>query len=130
MRWLSLSLLLCALPVSAQTAKTKVQIGCQSRDMVGAMYCSALRDVIAESPRYAERSDGDTDQVGGYWGLSIVTMDDSVGNEKGLRTAISVSILRNNIIFITSMVQTCGRDAVKTCATQTMASLDAAVKAP
>jgi hypothetical protein len=90
------------------------------------MYCSALKDVVATSPRYEELS-GTDHPVGGHWELAIITIDNSVGNEKGLATAVSVSLLRNGFIFVTSTVQTCGRDAVKICATQTLAEMDQAI---
>jgi len=51
-------------------------------------------------------------------------MDDSAGSEKGLKSAISVSVLRNDIIFINSFVQVCGRNSVSVCAAQALAQMD------
>jgi hypothetical protein len=115
MKHLLIALLLSS-PALAQTAKTPIEIGCQSKtgDGVGTELCTAIRDGVATSPRYQE-----VDSSPQGFQLRVITVAIS---ENGA-TAASV-ILTYNDYYISSLVQTCGSDRVGQCARGLVASFD------
>lgn len=114
---------------SVSPAKTAVALTCTCTDQVGQLYASALRDVIARSPRYRLA----LSPVGGtkrnpiyHYNIVVVSTDDSINNA-GQSTALSVSFLIGSSIFLDSEVQVCGMYRVKYCARQTLAGLDSVI---
>lgn len=105
--------------------KIKVHLNCTCEDVVGSKYATALRDLIATSPRYIAADnfvDGTGTTAVWNYGLRIVTLDPSNG-KTGVSTVIAVTITWGPI-FLDSLVQTCGDEVAKSCASSTFASLD------
>jgi len=107
--------------------KTKVKFICTCNDDVGAKFATALRDLLAASPRYME-TDDDNDKIFPnvkqrfVWVLSIVSVDASPGNP-GSATAMS-TVLLGGPIFLKQQEYLCGTNNVKHCAEDTFSYLD------
>jgi hypothetical protein len=86
-------------------------------------YATALRDVIASSPRYTlstEPLKTDKGAISQQWILRIVAVpiggaDDSI--------AISIAFTFGDL-FLSNLVQTCGINKVSECAQTTLSSAD------
>lgn len=109
--------------------KIKIYVNCTCNDMVGARYATALRDVIARSPRYQLTSaaiEGTGKDEIYSWVLNIVSVDDGNNNE-GVSSAISV-VLELGGYLSAQRVQTCGRAVIENCAATTLANADADIQ--
>jgi hypothetical protein len=108
--------------------KTKVKIDCTCNDAVGARFATALRDVVASSPRYVETplSNEPGKDAPWHWVISIVSVDGELNNPN-VSTALSIVILVGDDIFMSQFVQVCGSEKIKDCAAHTFASFDAEV---
>jgi hypothetical protein len=110
--------------------KIKVYFDCTCDDTAGARYATALRDLIASSPRYvASTTFEDPATLPGenyprfHWVVSAASIN--VADSSGaIRTAISVVIRAGRDIFMSQSVFLCGENAVAGCAADTLASLD------
>jgi len=100
----------------AQTSKTPIEISCSSKpgDSVGSEVCTAIRDIVAASPRYRE-----VDQNSDGYQIKLIT----VAIEENVNTAVSMVTLWNNM-YLTNVVQTCGVNAVSRCAHSMVSSFD------
>ncbi len=100
----------------AQNTKTRIEVGCQSKpgDSVGSEVCTAIRDIVATSPRYQE-ADRNPD---GYQ-IKVIT----VAVDENVSTAVSMVTLWNNM-YLSNVVQTCGVNAVSRCAQSMVSSFD------
>lgn len=127
----TLALLLCLLSSCAigQTVpKIGVKFVCTCNDMVGARYATAIRDLIAVSPRYAAANDfveGPANARVFNMGIRAITLDPQVGSP-GNGTAVAVTITWG-YLYINNILQICTSESVKECAENTIASFDAAV---
>jgi hypothetical protein len=115
MKHLLIALLLSS-PALAQTTKTPIAIGCQSKtgDGVGTELCTAIRDGVATSPRYQE-----VDSSPNGFQLRVTTIAVSENHA----TAASV-ILTYDDYYISNLVQTCGSLQVGSCGRQLVSSFD------
>lgn len=109
--------------------KTRIHFSCSCDDVVGSRYATALRDLIASSPRYelaasAEIKPNNAKEPTTYnWQLSVVSVDlDQPA--AGHATALSVVLLIGNTFYWTNWVQTCGAHATSDCAAMTLADID------
>lgn len=121
-----LLLLAIAAPSAAQLVKQKIHIECICNDPVGAEYATALRDAIAQSPRYelaASASQGTGKDLTYNWDLRIATVDDGTPTSRGYSTAISVVLVVGDI-YISHQVQVCGRDMISDCARRALSWVD------
>lgn len=122
-------LLLCSTAVFGQSVvKTGVKFTCTCEDNLGARYATAVRDLIASSPRYELASEfsgknGTTPFVN--WGIRVVSVDPSAGNN-GNDTVLSVVITLGQY-YLTHSVQYCTSARVKDCAANAIALLDGQV---
>jgi hypothetical protein len=111
--------------VFAQAPVRKIPIffQCTCDDPVGSRIATAVRDLIATSPRYF-KSGGDFTQEGAnvfpIWSIRVVTRDT---DENASRSIIAVATTRG-LLFETLSVQTCGSSRVKECAEGILADLD------
>jgi hypothetical protein len=103
--------------------KIPVFFQCTCDDPVGSRIATAVRDLIAVSPRYA-KSGTDFSRQGAsvfpIWSIRVVTRDT---DENASRTMIAVAVTRG-LFFETLSVQSCGSLRVKECAEGIMADLD------
>jgi hypothetical protein len=125
-------LAMCLAIVAMMTAKVFAQepvrkipifFQCTCDDPVGSRIATAVRDLIATSPRYF-KSGGDFTQEGAnvfpIWSIRVVTRDT---DENASRSIIAVALTRG-LLFETLSVQTCGSLRVKECAEGILADLD------
>ena len=125
-------LAMCMVIVGMMTAKVFAQapvkkipifFQCTCDDPVGSRIATAVRDLIATSPRYF-KSGGDFTQEGAnifpIWSIRMVTRDT---DENASRSMIAVALTRG-LLFETISVQTCGSLRVKECAEGILADLD------
>ena len=111
--------------VFAQAPVRKIPIffQCTCDDPVGSRIATAVRDLIATSPRYF-KSGGDLTQEGAnifpIWSIRMVTRDT---DENASRSMIAVALTRG-LFFETLSVQSCGSLRVKECAEGILADLD------
>jgi hypothetical protein len=134
MKVLALVLLLFCLAKSCfgqEPRKTKVFFECTCDDVVGALWATSFRDLIASSPRYAEAEapefevmkDADGKPINAYnWHVNVVTSP--AGRDSA---AVSVVVLLGDSYFVTHLVQTCPHDKVGSCAANALASLDGTI---
>jgi hypothetical protein len=111
--------------VFAQAPVRKIPIffQCTCDDPVGSRIATAVRDLIAISPRYFKSGSEFTRQdanVFPIWSIRIVTRDT---DENATRTMIAVAVTRG-LFFETLSVQSCGSLRVKECAEGILADLD------
>lgn len=97
-------------------------------DEVGALYATAFRDLLAKSPRFVETYESEVKNRNGEflypnWNVRVVSVDPSQDNV-GISTALSVVILLGSSTYMDQQVQTCGRNRVSGCASDTLARLD------
>ncbi len=114
----------CSLHAQAPQ-KLPVKFTCTCSDPVGARYATALRDLIAASPRYTASSDyvvGKGDDEVWHWGIRVVSLDPTVG-KLGDSTVLSVTLTFGNL-YVDAVVQSCLADSPKHCAEDTLSSLD------
>ncbi len=98
-------------------------VDCTCNDTVGKGYARALRDAIAQSPRYAEVSETKETRKDALK-VSIISVsigDDSEGSSSS--TALSV-VFTIDGVYLDHLVQTCGDSVTKSCAAKTMNNLD------
>jgi hypothetical protein len=125
-------LAMCLMVLAMMTAKVFAQapvrkipifFQCTCDDPVGARIATAVRDLIATSPRYF-KSGGDFTQQGAnvfpIWSIRMVTRDT---DENATRSMIAVAVTRG-LLFETISVQSCGSSRVKECAEGILADLD------
>lgn len=110
-------------PVQAPVRKIPVFFQCTCDDPVGSRLATAIRDLIATSPRYF-KSGSELIQQGGsvfpVWSIRVVTRDT---DENATRSMIAVAVTRG-LFFETLSVQSCGSLRVKECAEGILADLD------
>jgi hypothetical protein len=126
---IALWLLTLSAPAFAQASKTPVHFQCQCDDAVGARYATAVRDLIAKSPRYIAVPDfivGDTKD--GHWnyGIRVISLDPSTNNI-GNMSAIAI-VITFGPLFDNTQIQTCYASDIQTCADNTMAFFDKTVE--
>jgi len=111
-----LSVFLLSLTASAQGTKTPIQLDCsvQSGDTVGAQFCTAVRDVVATSPRYRE-----VDRNRKGYKLSLAT----VAIEANIETAVSIALTWDGVL-LTNTVKICGTNIVQKCALESVSGFD------
>lgn len=128
---LSVLLVVGAMPGWGQsgqsTKKIAVKFSCSCSDTVGRAYATALRDALAESPRYREvytaiekLPNGNTVD---HWHIIAVSVDPSQ-SKSGYSTAIAITFLFGNTYFLTEEVKSCGMERVKECAQDTISDFD------
>ena len=111
--------------VFAQAPVRKIPIffQCTCDDPVGSRIATAVRDLIATSPRYF-KSGGDFSQQGAnvfpIWSIRMVTRDT---DENATRTMVAVAFTRG-LFYESLSVQSCGSLRVKECAEGILADLD------
>src|SRR6202044_499433 len=111
--------------VFAQAPVRKIPIffQCTCDDPVGSRIATAVRDLIATSPRYF-KSGGDFTQQGSnvfpIWSIRMVTRDT---DENASRTMVAVAFTRG-LFYESLSVQSCGSSRVKECAEGILADLD------
>jgi hypothetical protein len=111
--------------VFAQSPPSKVPVffACACDDPVGSRIATAVRDLIAVSPRYSGSKSEFTRQganVFPVWSIRMVSRDT---DENASRTMIAVALTRG-LFFETLSVQSCGSLRVKECAEGILADLD------
>jgi hypothetical protein len=111
--------------VFAQAPVTKIPIffQCTCDDPVGSRIATAVRDLIATSPRYFKSGSDFTRQgsnVFPIWSIRVVTRDT---DENASRSMIAVALTRG-LFFENLSVQSCGSLRVKECAEGILADLD------
>lgn len=118
---------------SAQSLHQKIPVHfqCTCSDVVGQLYATAFRDAIATSPRYQEAATaeekGEKGEETKYnWQVRVVSIDPSKESD-GNTTALSVVILIGDSVYLSQIVQTCGRNKAAVCAADTFSSLDGAI---
>ena len=132
MKKLAMCLAVLAMNLATMTAKVFAQgpvrkipifFQCTCDDPVGSRIATAVRDLIATSPRYF-KSGGDFTQMGAnvfpIWSIRMVTRDT---DENASRSMIAVAVTRG-LFFEAISVQSCGSSRVKECAEGILADLD------
>jgi hypothetical protein len=103
--------------------KTPIFFQCTCDDPVGSRIATAVRDLIAISPRYF-KSGSEFNQQGAnvfpIWSIRMVTRDTG---ENATQSMIAVAFTRG-LFFQTLSVQSCGSLRVKECAEGILADLD------
>jgi len=121
--------LCCSLPVlGQQTKKTAVVFDCDCTDPVASQYATAVRDLLASSPRYYLANEAEEKGTDGKislynWHLKVVSLDSSIEHD-GTATAFSVVLLLGNSLFMSHEIQTCGANRVSYCASTTVSFMD------
>jgi hypothetical protein len=111
--------------VFAQPSVPKIPVffQCTCDDPVGSRIATAVRDLIATSPRYF-KSGSEFNQQGAnvfpIWSIRVVTRDT---DENASRTMIAVAFTRG-LFFEALSVQSCGSLRVRECAEGILADLD------
>jgi hypothetical protein len=117
---------LLTLPAFAQTQKIPIYFSCTCDDVVGSSYASAMRDLIATSPRYrpiyssSEMIDG---KKVDRFHISVVSVDPS-DNNLGLTTALSAVFLIGDDYFLANRIQTFPASRAQDAARNTLAVFD------
>lgn len=112
----------------AQPGRQRVEFNCQCSDSVGQLVATALRDLLASSPRYVEYSP----QIPApkdapfYWQIKAISIDPTENNT-GRNTSISIVFLGSEVYYLSQMVQTCGVNKADDCARSILAGLDSAL---
>ena len=95
-------------------------------DSVGARYATALRDLIAGSPRFALVSEEDwkTAKPSNFARLTIhVSTLDPDTPSAGRQAAIAWALTSDGI-YVTASLQICGSNVITVCAEQTVSKID------
>ena len=107
----------------APVRKVPIFFQCTCDDPVGSRIATAVRDLIATSPRYF-KSGSEFNQQGAnvfpIWSIRMVTRDT---NENASQAMIAVVFTRG-LFFETLSVQSCGSLRVKECAEGILADFD------
>ena len=116
-------LLLSCLKLNAQQppAKTPLVIVCDCDDLNSRTLETAVRDVVAGSPRYYEVHPDREDKTA-YYRLVLVALDDTPQS-----IAVSVVVLHGDS-FMTSAVRICGINRMAWCAGTILSSADHAIQ--
>jgi hypothetical protein len=124
MKYLALLLLLSntAFGQASGSVKLKIKFVCTCDDSVGVRYATALRDLIAKSPRYVETNDF-SEGTSRHLGIRVVSVDQD-DDHTGRSTAMSIVFTSGSDVYLTHAVQTCGINRVESCAADTLADLD------
>jgi hypothetical protein len=130
-----LALLCCALTSAAlgqRQVRLPVTFKCTCDDVVGSLYATAFRDLLATSPRFiqvnrAEEKDEKGKTTTLHWNVSVVSVDEGENNS-GDSSALSIVFLIGDDIYITQRIQTCGRNRATSCASATLAALDNSIQ--
>ena len=107
----------------APVKKIPVFFQCTCDDPVGSRIATAVRDLIATSPRYFKSGSefaGQGANVFPIWSIRMVTRDTG---ENASQSMIAVAVTRG-LFFETLSVQSCGSLRVKECAGGILADLD------
>ena len=125
-------LAICLAILAMMTAKVFAQVPvrkipiffqCTCDDPVGSRIATAVRDLIATSPRYF-KSGGDFTQMGAnifpIWSIRMVTRDT---DKNASRSMVAVAVTRG-LFYESLSVQSCGSSRVKECAEGILADLD------
>jgi hypothetical protein len=110
-------------PAQAPVRKIPIFFQCACDDPVGSRIATAVRDLIATSPRYFKSGSEFSRQgsnVFPIWSIRMVTRDT---DENASRSMIAVALTRG-LFFETLSVQSCGSLRVKECAEGILADLD------
>lgn len=124
-------LLLCVPAFAQSTKKIGVVFNCDCDDITGELYASAMRDLIARSPRFEAVSKGEIKDDKGKvvlynWRIRAVSIDPT-SVASGQSAAIAVVFLLGDSIYISMIVQTCRKTAASECAADALASFDKAI---
>jgi hypothetical protein len=125
MRALGWLLLFSSVAFAQSVPKTGVKFVCTCTDTVGARYATAVRDLIATSPRYkpaAEFIEGPENSKIYNMGIRVTSLDPQVGNP-GNGSALAITITWG-ALYMTNYIQICPSRDVQTCAANTIADLD------
>jgi len=108
-----------------QQEKIQVKFDCTCVDPVAARYATAMRDVLAKSPRYVETylSKDPAKDGGDYWNISVVSLP---VNSDDNAAALSIVFKIGNT-YINHLVQVCGTNKVEGCADDTIAQMDSTI---
>ena len=115
-------------PCLARAERIKVRFSCSCEDQVGARYATALRDLLASSPRYTETpyasepKGPDSKEKIYHWEIQVVSIDVD-DPALGHQSALSVVFMVDDVL-LSHHIQTCGASVVSQCAATTLASLD------
>ncbi len=112
----------------AQAKKSSLYFDCTCDDAVGRLYATAFRDLLASSPRYQSASVAEVDDEKGNvvrrnWNVKVVSLDPARDAE-GQRTVLSVVLIWGDLLYVDSLVQTCNKNNVASCVSDTLADLD------
>ena len=127
----ALAFLLFLSPIGSlgqSTQKIGVKFSCTCNDTVGARYATAVRDLIAVSPRYKLVGDfveGSKSARVFNMGIRVVSLDPQ-GGSPGNGTALA-TVITWGYLYATNTLQICTSEAVQTCAANTIATLDSEV---
>lgn len=126
----SIFLFLLLPAISAAQTRYPVQIVHTGSDQVGLRYAFELREAIRGSKGMTLVNDGlDPPRIK----VSLVTIDTESSGERGVASAIAVTLLYDSIdipaggAHLTTVVHVCGRDRVASCARDLLARIDAQV---
>lgn len=130
----SIALILIAgifLPFSAKaqqpSRKIPVIISCNCEDEIGRRFASAIRDLLASSPRYYLVDDTAANRKSSF-SISLVSLvTDKDTSDQPIADAFSTVFLVNGY-FLDQAVQTCGRDKVESCTKSTLSDLDSIIE--
>lgn len=118
-------LLLPSIAFGQNANKAGVKFDCTCNDSVGARYATAVRDLIAASPRY-ESAEDFVENPGKsaiyHMGIRVVSLDPQAGNP-GHGSALSI-VITWGAFYLASSLQICTSDGVRECAENTMAIMD------
>ncbi len=114
--------LLLAVAASAHAAKTQVEVVCKQADgdSIGMQLCSALRDVIAASPRYEYVENVKT----WHWFVSIVSTTDDGNNLSSAQSVVFATGTSGVQFFIDHLVLVTGQTRINYQAHSILAALD------
>lgn len=113
--------------VAQEQKKIAVKFQCTCDDPVGSRYETAVRDLIATSPRYkaaTEFIENPGPNSVPNFGIRVVSLDPHRGdNLEGAETIYSV-VITWGAFYYTSAIRICGSNNVQTAAQDTIALLD------
>jgi hypothetical protein len=123
-------LFLLLLPsVSAAQAQYPVELLHSGSDQVGTLYAFELREAIRGSNGMRLVTEGLDPRIK----VSVVTIDAGSPRDRGISSAIAVTILYDSLevplggAHLTTVVQVCGRDRAEFCARSLLSTIDSEV---
>ena len=123
-----LVLCLSSFAFAQSSPKTGVKFACICEDAVGARLATAVRDLIAVSPRYKSVADfqiGKPPKITYNWGIRVVSLDPSKSEtDAGGRSTVISFVITLGPIYFFQGVETCGLTKVQDCAEDLIADLD------